>query len=78
MSIKQEGKIYSATGAGKVPWVSTEDIAAVAFKALTSEQAPNRDYLILGPELLSYGEVCLRLSPRLDQLRFVLTTLPCV
>ncbi len=34
-----------------------EDIAAVAARALTAEEAPNTDYVILGPELLSYGDV---------------------
>ncbi len=57
MSIKHESKIYSATGDGKIPWVSVDDIAAVAFQAVTGEQPPNTDYLILGPELLSYDQV---------------------
>ncbi|KAI1771770.1 putative ergot alkaloid A [Hypoxylon cercidicola] len=55
-SINGENKIYSATGAGRLPWVSAEDIAAVGFHALTSPHPPNRDFLILGPELLSYGD----------------------
>ena len=58
--IKSQGKVYSAAGAGKIPFVSTEDIAAVAHAALVSEQAPNREYTILGPELLSYDEVSIR------------------
>ncbi len=53
----KEGKIYSATGDGKIPWISADDIAAVTFVALTSPQAPNTEYLVLGPELLSYGDV---------------------
>ncbi len=56
-SIKIEGKLYSATSDGRIPWVSVEDIAAVAARALTAEEAPNTDYVILGPELLSYGDV---------------------
>ncbi len=56
-SIKIEGKLYSATSDGRVPWVSVEDIAAVAARVLTAEEAPNTDYVILGPELLSYGDV---------------------
>ena len=56
--IREESKIYSATGEGKIPWVSAEDVAAVAVRALTDRRAPNTEYLVLGPELLSYGEVC--------------------
>lgn len=56
-SIKEEGKLYSATGGGKIPWVSADDIAAVAVQALTREDAPNTEYLILGPELLGYDDV---------------------
>ncbi|KAK4105395.1 NAD(P)-binding protein [Parathielavia hyrcaniae] len=55
-SIKEESKIYSATGEGKIPWVSADDIAAVAVRALTNEVPPNTEYLVLGPELLSYDE----------------------
>ncbi|KAI2469312.1 putative ergot alkaloid A [Annulohypoxylon bovei var. microspora] len=55
--IKSEGKLFSATGKGKVPFVSTQDIAAVGFHALTSPQPPNTDFVILGSDLLSYPEV---------------------
>ncbi|KAK4464147.1 hypothetical protein QBC42DRAFT_263999 [Cladorrhinum samala] len=61
-SIRDESKIYSATGDGKIPWVSADDIAAVAVRALTSEDPPNTEYLVLGPELLSYGEIAEILS----------------
>ena len=56
-SIKNEGKVYSATGDGKIPWVSADDIAAVAVQTLTMADAPNTEYLVLGPELLSYDDV---------------------
>lgn len=56
-AIREESKIYSATGGGKIPWVSADDIAAVAVRALTGAEPPNTDYLVLGAELLSYGEV---------------------
>ncbi len=38
--------------------MSAEDVAAVAVRALTDRRAPNTEYLVLGPELLSYDEVC--------------------
>ncbi|KAK3903119.1 hypothetical protein C8A05DRAFT_14906 [Staphylotrichum tortipilum] len=56
-AIKEESAIYSATGEGKIPWVSADDIAAVAVQALTNPSPPNTDYMVLGPELLSYGEI---------------------
>ncbi|KAK0447798.1 hypothetical protein EV421DRAFT_1706445 [Armillaria borealis] len=55
--VNLENKIYSATGDGKVPFVSAEDIAAVAFRALVDPQSHNTDHFIRGPELLSYDEV---------------------
>ncbi|KAK7458316.1 AFUA_2G17970 family ergot alkaloid biosynthesis protein [Colletotrichum acutatum] len=56
-TIINESTVYSATADGKIPWVATEDIAACAFQLLTQEDAPNDEYLILGPELLTYDEV---------------------
>lgn len=53
----KQDKIYSATGDGKVPFVSADDIARVAFHALTDDEPHNTDHLVLGPELLSYGDV---------------------
>ncbi|KAK7757963.1 hypothetical protein SLS62_000341 [Diatrype stigma] len=77
-SIREENKIYSATGPGRIPFVSAHDIAAVAAELLTtsasvsaSASSPednskpallNREYLILGPELLSYADVAATLS----------------
>ncbi|KXX81887.1 Festuclavine dehydrogenase [Madurella mycetomatis] len=56
-AIKEESKIYSATGGGKVPFVSADDIAAVAVRALTNPDPSNTEYLVLGPELLSYSDI---------------------
>lgn len=56
-SLNDESKIYSATGAGRIPWVSVQDIANVGFHALTSPQPLNTDLLILGPKLLTYDDV---------------------
>lgn len=42
--------------------MSSDDIAAVAVRALTSPEPPNTDYLVLGPELLSYDEVSRKAS----------------
>ncbi|KAK5658749.1 hypothetical protein OQA88_1558 [Cercophora sp. LCS_1] len=61
-SIRDESKLYSATGDGKIPWVSADDIAAVAANVLTRIDAPNTELLVLGPELLSYNEIATMLS----------------
>ncbi len=60
-TIREEGVIYSATGAGRVPFIDAGDIAAVAAQALTS-QLPNGDPVLTGPQALSYDEVALLLS----------------
>ena len=61
-TIRDESRIYSATGDGRVPFVDAGDIAAVASQALTQEVPLNRDVIITGPEALSYGAVAAILS----------------
>ncbi|PSR94164.1 family ergot alkaloid biosynthesis protein [Coniella lustricola] len=58
--LQEEGKVYSATADGKVPWVSKYDISACAFHALTAKESVDGDLVILGPELLSYSD-CARI-----------------
>lgn len=58
-AVRGEGRVYSAAAGGRLPWVSKWDIAACAFRALTAEEAPGGDCIILGPELLSYEDVSL-------------------
>ena len=57
-SIRDEDRILTATGEGRVPFVSAEDIADVAYRALVDERSHDTDHLILGPELFCYDEVC--------------------
>lgn len=56
-TIRHEGAIYSATGNGRVGFVDAEDIAASAVAALTAGTALNADYVLTGPETLSYDDV---------------------
>lgn len=56
-TIREDNQIVTATGEGRVPFVSADDIAAVAFRALTDEVPHNKNHLILGPELWSFHEV---------------------
>ncbi|PWY91234.1 NAD(P)-binding protein [Aspergillus heteromorphus CBS 117.55] len=65
--IREHGKIYTACGNGKIPFVSAIDIAAVAFRALTNPTSPNCDYRVLGPELLTYDEVAHKLAAALGR-----------
>ncbi|WP_433803445.1 ergot alkaloid biosynthesis protein [Actinomycetospora sp. CA-084318] len=50
------GRVLTATGAGRVPFVDAGDIAAVAAAGLVGT-APG-EQLITGPEALSYDEAC--------------------
>ena len=61
-SIRNESKLYSAAGDGRIPWVSADDIAAVAVQTLTQQDPPNTEFLVLGPELLSYDDLATILS----------------
>ncbi|WP_435599944.1 NmrA family NAD(P)-binding protein [Streptomyces sp. C10-9-1] len=56
-SIRDERIIWTATGTGRVGFVDADDIAAVAVRALTDEQAPNADLVLTGPEALSHDDV---------------------
>lgn len=56
-TIRDEGIIYSATGSGKIPFVSCDDIAAVTYRALVDEKSHNCDHVLYGRELLTYGDV---------------------
>jgi ergot alkaloid biosynthesis protein len=55
-TIREEGRIYSATGEGRVPFVDAADIAEVAYRALTDERAHNTDHVITGSRALTYAE----------------------
>lgn len=56
-TILDEGAIYTATGDGRVAFVHADDIAAVAVAALLGRVPGNRDYILTGPQALSYDDV---------------------
>lgn len=64
-TIQHEGKIYSATGSGRIGFIDAQDIARCAVAALLAPQAPNRDFILTGPETLSYDDVASRLTSTL-------------
>lgn len=70
-SIKSEGIVRSSAGDGRSPVIHSDDIAAVAEKALT-ERAYIGDVLpVTGPELLSYPEMVAKIGARIGKpLRF--------
>jgi uncharacterized protein YbjT (DUF2867 family) len=57
-TIKNENKIYSACDNGKIPFISANDIARTAFHVLTHSQNYDTSYRLLGPELLTFDQVC--------------------
>ncbi|KAH0536043.1 hypothetical protein FGG08_007050 [Glutinoglossum americanum] len=65
--IRDEHIIRSATCDGKIPWVSADDVAAVAYRALVDEPAHNTEHFILGPELFSFDDVAQVLSGTLGR-----------
>jgi uncharacterized protein YbjT (DUF2867 family) len=55
-SIRRQGKVFSNYGDGKLPSVHPRDIAAVAVRALTSEDYFGRALEVTGPVALSIAE----------------------
>ncbi|MBB3941520.1 uncharacterized protein YbjT (DUF2867 family) [Novosphingobium fluoreni] len=61
-SIIGEGRIYSATQGGRVPFIDAADIAAVAVRALTETTLASDDHVLTGPRALTYDEVARAIS----------------
>ncbi|GME28178.1 putative ergot alkaloid biosynthetic protein a protein [Neofusicoccum parvum] len=61
-SIRDRHQLYTACADGKIPFISAEDIAAVAFRTLTDEKPHNTSYRVLGPELLTHDQIAEKLS----------------
>ncbi|MFE4709363.1 ergot alkaloid biosynthesis protein [Paenibacillus sp. NPDC056722] len=56
-TISNQDLIISAAGQGKIGFVTAEDIAEVAVRALIDGHAHNTEHVITGPDSLSYDEV---------------------
>ncbi|ETS80893.1 hypothetical protein PFICI_08422 [Pestalotiopsis fici W106-1] len=54
--------IFTATQDGQIPFISADDIANVAYHALTDAKPQNRDVRVLGPEILTYDKIAATLS----------------
>lgn len=61
-TIRKEGRIYSAAGDGRVPFIDANDIAACAASALTSAAPASADFILTGGDLLSYDDVAAVIS----------------
>jgi uncharacterized protein YbjT (DUF2867 family) len=61
-SIKAEGIVRSSTGDGRRPFIHSDDIAAVAAKALITGAYEGQALAITGPEALTFTDVAARIS----------------
>jgi uncharacterized protein YbjT (DUF2867 family) len=61
-SIKREGKFYMPVGEGKVSFIDTRDIAAVAVEVLTTDNHEGNTYELTGPETYSHQEMAAMLG----------------
>ena len=52
----RDGEIVTATGDGRVAFVDAADIAAVAGRALIDDEPHNAEYILTGPDALSYED----------------------
>ena len=66
-TIRSERCIYSATGDGRVPFISADDIAWGAAVALTAASPRNDDYVLTGTQALSYDTVAEMISAALGE-----------
>jgi uncharacterized protein YbjT (DUF2867 family) len=66
-SIKSDGIVRSSAGDGKSPVIHSDDIAAVATKALTTQAYIGELLPVTGPELLSYPEMVEKIGTRIGK-----------
>jgi uncharacterized protein YbjT (DUF2867 family) len=71
-NIVDDGVVYSSSGDGKIPFIDTRDIAAVAVVALTESGHTGKKYVITGSEALSYRQATEILGEAIGRrLRFI-------
>ncbi len=56
------GRMALPGGEGRIGWIDTRDVAAMAVKALTESVHEGKCYTISGPEALSYGDLARLMS----------------
>ncbi|WP_170325075.1 ergot alkaloid biosynthesis protein [Ruegeria arenilitoris] len=65
--IRDESAIYTATDDGRVGFIDAGDIAACATTLLVTPSIKNTDYILTGPEAISYDVVAEALSSQLGR-----------
>jgi uncharacterized protein YbjT (DUF2867 family) len=55
-NVINDGVVYSSSGDGKIPFIDTRDIAAVAVVTLTEPGHTGKKYVVTGGEALSYRQ----------------------
>lgn len=66
-SIRNEASIYTATQDARIGFIDAENIANCAAKLLSAPEVESTDYILTGPEAVSYDEVAVTLSRHLDR-----------
>ena len=61
-SIAGEGNLYGASDDGRVAFIDDRDIAAVVANVLVGDGHDGKDYVLSGPDALSYPEVASAIS----------------
>ena len=70
-SIKVERVVRASTGDGRRAFIHSDDIAAVATKALMTFDDEGRSLIVTGPEALSFGEATAKIAAAIGKrLRF--------
>jgi uncharacterized protein YbjT (DUF2867 family) len=70
--VAEQGVLYGTTGEGRISYIDTRDIAAVAAQVLTGPGYHGTSYTLTGPEALTAAEVAERLSAVIGrQVRYV-------
>lgn len=65
--IRDQSAIYTATDGGRIGFIDADDIAACATALLVAPSIENTDYILTGPEAISYDVVAKTLSDHLGR-----------
>lgn len=65
--IRDESAIYTATDDGRIGFIDADDIAACVVASLVAPSVENTDYILTGPEAISYDVVANILSDQLNR-----------
>src|SRR4051812_12751099 len=71
-NIANDGIVYSSSGDGRIPFIDTRDIAAVAVVTLSQPGHTGKKYVVTGGEALSYRQATAILGQAIGRpLRFI-------